>query len=780
MPWPASEEGLGSPAQHGPSKQASTQSRLPCKLPFQKQIFLGAREMSPPEWRLPFPITTQSVVDNGESTPTNTPSITNGEPISRFDSPRRASSPQPSFRQRMLCLALEFEHLEARCQAVKADTTTMTQLSPVVSAPLRLPEISREDCVGSCHVPPSRPRPPTLFESKFSTRLMRRRGKTAIRSVHQQLASCTDSGDTRRSGQVVQVSDKHDAMVLFFSRIDKAHEEYITDQELFSLLKLKKYFSVASEEVTRLVEEVNAASAERGVEMSHHGAKALSLAGFCRLATCSTLDHSLSPTLIGAAVNVQATLIDLSEDDAIARSTRVSLTDIINPPENNMNWNLVDALVAGIIVANGVVVGLSSDIAWSGFVWAEWLFVSIFFLELMLKLLIIGPRSFFFGRDKSWNVVDLIVVCCGVGDAVVSSISKEEGDLNEPSIVRIFRLARVVRLVRLLRFRCFKEVQLMIQGMAAGLRTLGWAMSLLCIYTFAIGVVLRQTVGKIKSTSSGDDCRDEETCTGSDISFAHVKEHNGSLFGSIPTSMFTVFRCLMDDCSSVDGTPLSVHLHRMYGVSFLLPYWIISIFVSFGFFNLIMAVFVDTVMEAARNKREMREREQCTYLARTLRTFLRKVSLSSSELEECDDRSRSWTDRLWRLLGYTSTEVESTLPLERTSITREQFEDVIMQPQVSSLLDNMDVGGFDRLELFDILDADGSGKLDAVEMISGILQLRGGTDKSRLVALLLRVNVLQTLVMEIAQNIGRYDRVISEEKPSCMSQPARQYTPNGR
>merc|ERR1719353_2778388 len=66
-------------------------------------------------------------------------------------------------------------------------------------------------------------------------------------------------------------------------------------------------------------------------------------------------------------------------------------------------------------------------------------------------------------------------------------------------------------------------------------------------------------------------------------------------FSTVPASMFTVFRCFVDGCSANDGTPLQERLRTRYGAPFMITYFLSMIFVQIGVFNLIMAIFIDTV-----------------------------------------------------------------------------------------------------------------------------------------------------------------------------------------
>merc|ERR1719198_2557836 len=72
------------------------------------------------------------------------------------------------------------------------------------------------------------------------------------------------------------------------------------------------------------------------------------------------------------------------------------------------------------------------------------------------------------------------------------------------------------------------------------------------------------------------------------------------LFGNTLKSTFTVFRCLMGECSAPDGTPLTVALSEELGFIFDVAYIFMYVIVTFGISSLVVAIIVDSTMEAAK------------------------------------------------------------------------------------------------------------------------------------------------------------------------------------
>merc|ERR1719271_348064 len=140
----------------------------------------------------------------------------------------------------------------------------------------------------------------------------------------------------------------------------------------------------------------------------------------------------------------------------------------------------------------------------------------------------------------------------------------------------------------------------MIEGVFAGLRVLLWAVVLLFFFIYLLGIVLRKTMGE------------------SDMNHYTINDS----FESVPRSMFTLFRCFTDGCTAYDGTPLQVHLFNYYGAFFMIPYMLVFLFVTMGIFNLIMAIFIDNVMEASVHRKQQERGTNGAQMERELTTLV--------------------------------------------------------------------------------------------------------------------------------------------------------------
>merc|ERR1719221_30985 len=75
-------------------------------------------------------------------------------------------------------------------------------------------------------------------------------------------------------------------------------------------------------------------------------------------------------------------------------------------------------------------------------------------------------------------------------------------------------------------------------------------------------------------------------------------------------------------------------------------------------------------------------------------------------------------------------------------ITHEVFNQVMMDPEVQRMMDDLEISVSNRDKLFDVLDSDSSGSLDVAEIIQGLMKLRGPADKGDVVSALLTIRTL--------------------------------------
>ncbi|CAE6953421.1 unnamed protein product [Symbiodinium sp. CCMP2592] len=177
-----------------------------------------------------------------------------------------------------------------------------------------------------------------------------------------------------------------------------------------------------------------------------------------------------------------------------------------------------------------------------------------------------------------------------------------------------------------------------------------------------------------------------------------------------------------------------------------------------GIFNVILAVYVDITMRAAKendvNSAEQYARESIR-VARCARELLKRFATAYRELSDADHgpsavemmSSMEFTSN--RAGVFTDDDVH-----DQIEISKELFLVVIQDRGVQQLMDELDLPP-DRANMFEVIDADGNGTLHVQELVQGMLKIRGDLTKSDTVAALLATKALQSTVVQIKRDLAQ-------------------------
>jgi len=216
-------------------------------------------------------------------------------------------------------------------------------------------------------------------------------------------------------------------------------------------------------------------------------------------------------------------------------------------------------------------------------------------------------------------------------------------------------------------------------------------------------------------------------------------------FSNIPMSMFTAFRCFTGECVTDEGRSIPSILTDEFGVPFVACYVASYMLVSMGIFNVILAVYVDITMKAAKENdavsAEQYARESIR-IARATRELLKKFAAAHHIFHETEDHH---VDMSKLTLTPSATLLTDDEIHENIQITKDLFLLVIQDRGVQALLDELELPQ-ERARLFEVIDADGSGTLHIAELVHGLLKIRGEANKSDLVAPLLATQSVQNMV----------------------------------
>jgi hypothetical protein len=167
-----------------------------------------------------------------------------------------------------------------------------------------------------------------------------------------------------------------------------------------------------------------------------------------------------------------------------------------------------------------------------------WLFNVVFFCEMVLKNIGLGPKQYFVGPDRAWNCFDSFLVWVSIAEEI---ISRTAGDIGiNPMIFRILRVFRVARMLRLIKgFATLKAILVTLIKSVPSLGNVGLLLFLLLFIYSVLGVQCFYQVAE------GD----------------FVNRHaNFKTFG---IAFLTLFRCstgeswngLMHDCGATEDNP---------------------------------------------------------------------------------------------------------------------------------------------------------------------------------------------------------------------------------
>lgn len=419
----------------------------------------------------------------------------------------------------------------------------------------------------------------------------------------------------------------------------------------------------------------------------------------------------------------------------VAELTFVRINDLAAPPEDRSIGVFLEPLVAFIIISNGVVVGFQADpeyADWHGWLAVESAFAFFLIAEILLRMVVIqGCRQFFSGQEWPWNFFDLLLAASGLADVCIQLAGADMPDVFATSLLRFCRLIRLVRIVKVFRLKAMKDLRLMVKGLVAGVKTLVLAFTLLFTVLYVISGFATMTIGSSRKT---------------------IEMGLQRYFLTIPDSMFTCFRCFTGECVNDSGQPIHAMLADAFGPIFVFPYVASFMLVSLGIFNVILAVYVDITMKAAKENDltvEQHNRESIR-IARIARELLKKFAAAFRLFQDMNEEgSKKPKINISKSNGFMDADV-----LESIAITKELFLMVIQDRRVQGLMDELELPP-DRANLFEIIDADGSGTLQLSELVHGLLKIRGEISKSDVVAGLLATKAVQEKVEEVLQENAR-------------------------
>ncbi|CAJ1368812.1 unnamed protein product [Effrenium voratum] len=422
----------------------------------------------------------------------------------------------------------------------------------------------------------------------------------------------------------------------------------------------------------------------------------------------------------------------------VAELTFVRLNDLAAPPEPIHILMYLEPFIALLIVANGIVIGFQTDPnfdSWDGWIYIDVTFAGFLVLEILIRFAVLGCCEFWRGSERCvWNFFDSFLAVAAITDISWQLSAAEPPDMAGTFLLRFFRLVRLARIVRVFRLKVMKDLRLMVRGLVAGIWTLSLAFTLL----FAVLYVI---AGFANIAMGGSSKLLELGLT--------------NYFYNIPVSMFTAFRCFTGDCTNGVGHSITTMLTAEFGLPFVLGYIASYMLVTMGIFNVILAVYVDITMKAAKENDAVTADQyarESIRVARATRELLKKFAAAYHLCHVDEQMHENVNERLE--INHAATLFTDDEIHDNIEISKELFLLVVQDRGVQRLMDELELPA-GRAHLFEVIDADGSGSLQISELLQGLLKLRGEVNKGDAIAPLLATRVIQQKLEKIQEESNR-------------------------
>uniref|UniRef100_A0A672T8I1 Two pore segment channel 3 n=1 Tax=Sinocyclocheilus grahami TaxID=75366 RepID=A0A672T8I1_SINGR len=161
-----------------------------------------------------------------------------------------------------------------------------------------------------------------------------------------------------------------------------------------------------------------------------------------------------------------------------------------------------------IILVNAVFIGLDEENPLVSN--AEWGFLALYMLEIILKLYATEPRAFF-ARHHFWNWFDIIIIVSALFGTIINSALKHSGGYTSRQILDIVFILRVLRLIRLVdsikRFRAIINTLIKI-----GPTILTFSQLIVVVYYIFAMVGMELFKGKVQFFEPNSTSPDQEYC----------------------------------------------------------------------------------------------------------------------------------------------------------------------------------------------------------------------------------------------------------------------------
>lgn len=459
------------------------------------------------------------------------------------------------------------------------------------------------------------------------------------------------------------------------------------------------------------------------------------------------------------------------------------------PVSTSQRWvSIVTALSTAAIIVSFAFMGISldTDPDWPGWIILDGICAIIFVAEVVVKSLVLTPSEYFFGRDCVWNLFDVGLSFVAVTEIILSVLFVSAGAQTRAALaLRGLRLARMARLAKLMRMPLLEELANLISGFVISVRSLFWVMIFLWLIVYVIALGFRAGVQTVSQSTTdrcgygdyyefklpdldGDDdgmtgmtgMTDPPLPPGCKLHYMYGVEFCGSVFGC----MFSIFRCMISECTSKGGRSLTMIFSDGFGIQFDVFYAAAMVVVLFGLFNIITAIFVEATLNGLKEnevQRRYAKAYESNYMTEQLAKLVMTVSTQVQKL-----RSRT---ALPAILGLSSSNSNSSSPgaLQNGEIylSEEEFNQLVRQPDVRLILNDLDVSVEPRPGIFEAFSTEQDGTVSLSELVSGLMRLRGDLHKVDMVIAQMSLDHMQKQIGDLKKTATNQRRKSRADRP---------------
>eukprot|EP00930_Biecheleria_cincta_P028871 TRINITY_DN20101_c0_g2_i1.p1 TRINITY_DN20101_c0_g2~~TRINITY_DN20101_c0_g2_i1.p1 ORF type:complete len:967 (+),score=193.18 TRINITY_DN20101_c0_g2_i1:21-2921(+) len=313
-------------------------------------------------------------------------------------------------------------------------------------------------------------------------------------------------------------------------------------------------------------------------------------------------------------------------------------------------------------------------------------FFNIWFsLEMTVRWGSDGLCFFFSCQNPSvrWNCMDCVLVSSAWIEEVVTAVANGVDGVNLSSlrILRMMRLIRVGRLLRMLRF--FSELRVMVNGVLGSARSLLWALILLMLVMFMVGVTIMQ----MASMYLQDETFEHAAATANSI-----REH----YGSVDAAVMTLYASIS---GGIDWRDAAGPFSKMGWIGVVLSYLLAGyvFFTVFCCLNIVTGIFVD-------NAKALKQADE------------------EAMFQEAVNERKRWIGEVAELFSKVALEKGNQNGFTY-EVLKEKLEDIRVQALFAKLGINTDTTSPE--ELWEIFDIDDTGEIDQEKFARGMRHFTG-------------------------------------------------------